>query len=30
MNKWLQISIWVIVIVLIIVTLGFVNKSKEH
>ena len=30
MNKWLQISIWVIVIVLIIVTLGFVNKSKER
>ncbi|MBL4669555.1 MAG: hypothetical protein JKY30_09880, partial [Flavobacteriales bacterium] len=30
MNKWLQISIWTIAIVLIIVTLGFVNKSKEE
>lgn len=30
MNKWLQISIWVVVIVLIIVTLGFVNKSNSE
>ena len=30
MNKCLQISIWTVVIVLIIVTLGFVEKSKEE
>tara|TARA_B110000459_G_scaffold128921_1_gene141172 strand:- start:5292 stop:6086 length:795 start_codon:yes stop_codon:yes gene_type:complete len=30
MNKWLQISIWTLAIVLIIVTLGFVEKSKEE
>jgi len=30
MNKWLQISIWIVTILLIIVTLGFVNESKNE
>jgi len=30
MNKWLQISIWTVSIMLIIVTLGFVNKSNQQ
>jgi cell division protein FtsQ len=30
MNKWLQISIWTVAIILIIVALGFVEKSKSE
>jgi len=30
MNKWLNISLWAIALVLIIVVLGFVNKSKNE